>query len=395
MGLFTVLNTFLIKCFVRNYEDAASPEVRTACGVLCGWFGIMTNLALFVAKLSIGILSGSVAVMADAVNNLSDLGSALITLIGFKLSGKPPDHEHPFGHGRLEYVAGLIVAVIIIAVGLNFLKLSVERIVSPTGVRLSGAAFAVLLAALPVKLWMFFFYRKVARKIASPALDAAAFDSLSDILTTSLVIASLAASYFTTFPVDGVAGVAVAVFVIAGGIKVVREIVDPLLGSRPDRRLVEEMCRRLQSCRGICGVHDIMIHNYGPARYFATAHAEVNPEADPISIHDFLEAAEVEIARTMPIRLLLHCDPFSSHDPELKKWRVKAENAIAALDQELRVYDFRLESAAGGAKIRFNLLVPHAYGVVRQRALVEKICQLLRRDDAGLDVEITIAHSYV
>ena len=385
----------LIKLFIRNPADVTSSQGRTAYGIFCGWYGILTNLALCLVKISVGFLTGSIAVTADAVNNLSDAGSSVITLFGFKFADKPADDEHPFGHGRLEYVAGLIVAVIIIAVGLDFLKLSFERLIHPSRIEMTTVALVLLLATLPVKLWMFFVYRGISRKIASKTIHAVAFDSLSDILTTLLVIVSLVISRYTSFPVDGLAGLLVAIFIILGGAEVVKEIINPLVGECPDRKLVAEIRERLLQCRDICGVHDIIVHNYGPDRYFATAHAEVNPEKnDMVQIHDALEAAEVEIARHMPVRLLLHCDPFFSQDPELKRWRTLAEDLIGALDPELKLYDFRLEKSEEHILLNFQLLVPRKF-FLSNAELIERITGQLREHDRKVDTKIQITHSFV
>ena len=389
------MNELLIRLFIKNPDKIALPQVRTSYGVLCGWYGILVNLVLCIVKVAVGILTGSIAVTADAVNNLSDAGSSVITLFGFKFAGKTADDEHPFGHGRLEYVAGLIVAVIVIAVGLNFLKLSFERLIRPSEIEMTAVAFALLLATLPVKLWMFFFYRKISRRIASKTVHAVAFDSLSDLLTTSLVILSLVVSQYTSFPVDGAAGLLVALFIIFGGAGVVREIINPLRGECPDRKLVEEIRKRLLECRDICGVHDIIVHSYGPNRYFATAHAEVNPEkSDMVQIHDALEAAEVDIACHLPVRLLLHCDPFFSLDPELKRWRTLAEDLIGSLDPELKVYDFRLEKNGDRVLLNFQLLVPRKFFLTNQE-LIRRITNLLQEHDRRVTAQITITHSFV
>ena len=388
------MNELLIRLFVKNHKDTMSPTVRTAYGILTGWAGIVANLLLCTVKLAIGVISGSIAISADAVNNLSDAGSSAITLIGFKMAAKPADDEHPFGHGRIEYVAGLVVAIIIVAVGLNFLKTSFERILHPEGIEITAGALLILLLTLPVKLWMFFFYRKVADRIDSETVRAVAFDSLSDILTTSLVILSLVVSRFTDFPVDGSAGLLVALFIVIGGIKVIREIINPLLGECPDRRLVEELKKRLMECEGIKGVHDIILHNYGPNRYFATAHAEVSPNTNAVYLHDILEAAEVKIAQALPIRLLLHCDPFSSQNPELKRWRTRTEDIIGALDPNMQVYDFRLAEEMNHPHIEFSLLVPRKYSRAEDK-LIQKITTLLQKDHPELEVKIELSYSFV
>lgn len=388
------MNELLIRLFVKNHKDTMSPTVRTAYGILTGWAGIVANLLLCTVKLAISVISGSIAISADAVNNLSDAGSSAITLIGFKMAAKPADDEHPFGHGRIEYVAGLVVAIIIVAVGLNFLKTSFDRILHPAEVEITVTALVILLLTLPVKLWMFFFYRNIARRIDSETVRAVAFDSLSDILTTSLVILSLIVSRFTDLPIDGCAGLLVALFIVLGGIKVIREIINPLLGECPDRHLVDDLKDQLLKCEGIQGVHDIILHNYGPNRYFATAHAEVSPDATAVYLHDILEAAEVKIAQNLPIRLLLHCDPFSSQNPELKKWRTRTEDIIGALDQNMQVYDFRLHKKENGSRIEFSLLVPRKYSRAEE-ILIQKITTLLRQEHPDLDVKIELTYSFV
>lgn len=287
------------------------------------------------------------------------------------------------------------MAIIIIAVGLDFLKLSFERLIRPSEVKMTAVALALLLATLPVKLWMFFFYRKVSRKIASKTIHAVAFDSLSDILTTSLVIVSLVISQYTSFPVDGVAGLLVALFIILGGAEVIREIINPLLGECPDRKLVEEIRKRLLKCRDICGVHDIIVHSYGPDRYFATAHAEVNPERTTWFRYMMLWRRLKSILRgTCPVRLLLHCDPFFSQEPELKHWRTLAEDLIGSLDPELKVYDFRLEKSGEQILLNFQLLVPRKF-VLTNQELTRKITHLLREHDRRVNTQITITHSFV
>ena len=389
-----MLTSLLIRLFVKNSSQTSDPHVRLAYGLLSGGVGIAVNLLLFAVKLTLGLLSGSIAVAADAVNNLSDAGSAIVTVVGFKLSAKPADNEHPFGHGRIEYVAGLVVAVFIIAVGLDFLKCSLERIFSPQPVAANSTVIVILAATLGVKSWLFFFYRAIAARIESTVIHAAAFDSLSDLLTTGLVLISLGLSRFTTFPVDGCAGLAVAGFVIFAGIGVLRDTINPLLGECPDRELVEEMRQRLLRCPEIRGIHDIIIHNYGPNRYFATAHAEVNRDCDPVYLHDALEAAEIEIARTMPIRLILHSDPFDTLDPEVKKWRARCEEIISRIDTQLKLYDFRLTGEKDAPQFHFHLLVPRTYCMSHEQ-LTELIRRHLTEFTAAPQLHIEFINTYV
>ncbi|MDD3116799.1 MAG: cation diffusion facilitator family transporter [Victivallaceae bacterium] len=304
-----MLTTLLIRLFVKNHSQPIRPDSRLSYGILCGYVGILVNIALFVIKTAIGLLSGSIAIGADAVNNLSDAGSALITLCGFKMSARPADLKHPFGHGRFEYIAGLIVAVIIVAVGIDFLKESVSRIFEPSSINADKLFLWLYGGTLLVKTWLFRFYRVISQKISSTTIEAAAFDSLSDLWIGAAVLLSVIAAGYTKFPVDSCAGSLVAIMVIIGGIKVMRDTIDPLLGESPDQTIVEELEKRISECPGISGVHDIIIHNYGPNQYYVTAHAELNCKDDLQTVHDTLEAAENTIALEMPVRLMLHCDP--------------------------------------------------------------------------------------
>jgi len=389
-----MITNFLIKAAIPGWENPERPEVRQAYGRLCGSVGIVVNALLFGLKLLVGLLTGSVAITADAINNLSDASTAVITLIGFKLSAKVADSEHPFGHGRLEYIAGLIVAVVILAVGVHFLQESVLKIFHPEKLQLNRPAIGLYAGTMLFKLWLLCFYRAVSRRISSGVLRAASLDSLSDLLTTSVVLLAVLLAPHTSYPVDGIAGTLVALMVLFSGVKIIRDTIDPLLGIRPDKKLVAELRQRLLACPGIAGIHDIIIHNYGPNQHFATAHAEVSSAENLLSVHDILEAAEVEIARSMPVRLILHCDPFITADPEVKLWYQRALTAVQAIDHKFKLYDFHLEGRAGALSIHFNLLVPRKYALT-QALISAKLTAALQQYDARLAVQIDYTHSYV
>ena len=357
-----MITELLIRTFVKDRTHVERPHVRIRYGVLGGSVGISVNAFLAALKFAVGIVSGSVAVAADAVNNLSDAGSAVVTLMGFKISAKPADRDHPFGHGRVEHIAGVVVAVVVIAMGLNFLKESALRIIHPGKVEMSAVMIALVAGAMAFKGWLYFFYRYVGRAISSETIKAAAFDSLSDLFATAAVLASVIAGRFVDFPVDGCAGVVVALLVVAGGLKILRETTDPLLGTPPSPELVEELRSRVLKCEGIRGIHDIIMHNYGPNQYFATAHAEIDPGSDILAVHDLLERTEVEIGKHMPVHLLLHCDPGDTRDPELRFWQGQIENAVAELNPRYTVYDLRLRQEDNSRVLDFNLLVPRDDG---------------------------------
>lgn len=389
-----MITHLLIRFAVADFRHPEKPAVRLAYGKLCGTVGIAVNAVLFILKLGIGLLTGSVAITADAVNNLSDASSAIITLVGFMLSAKAADNEHPFGHGRMEYIAGLIVAVIILAVGVHFLQESLVKVFQPEKPVMNRLAISLYAGTLLLKFWLLTFYRFIGKRISSQAIQAAAFDSLSDLLITGVVLLAILLSPHTNFPVDGFAGTLVALVVLIGGVKIIRHTIDPLLGICPDKALVEELRSRLQACPGISGIHDIIIHNYGPNQHYATAHAEVNSEADLLSVHDTLEAAEVEIGRTMPVRLILHCDPFISDDPEVKLWHARAVEAAKAVDRKFKLYDFHLNGSASALTMHFHLLIPRNYRLSNEK-ITQRLMESLQKYDANLAIQIDYSNSFV
>ncbi len=386
----------LIRLFVKDSGSPEKPNVRLAYGMLAGWCGIIVNLLLCAVKFSVGMLSGSIAIAADAVNNLSDAGSSGITVFGFKLAAAPPDNEHPFGHGRLEYIAALIVAVVIVSVGLNFLKESVQRILNPEALLIDNTMLYILLGTLVFKLWLFFFFRCIGNRINSEMIRASAFDSLSDMLTTAVIAgAAFAGHFIPAFPIDGCVGAVVAVIVIAGGIKIIRDAVSPLLGECPDRTIVEQLRAKLLTCEGVRGVHDIILHNYGPNRYFATAHAEVSRDSDSATVHDILESAEIEVGRELPIFLVLHGDPFDTEDPTVKMWRARMEDAVLAFDPKFRLYDFHLHAEPGKPLLlSYHLLIPRNYAL-DESEITGRLTAVMTAYDPEIRLDITYLNAFV
>lgn len=389
-----MFSELLCRLFVRDYKNPQEPESRLAYGLLSGFTGAAVNLLLFAVKLTAGILSDSIAIASDAVNNLSDAGSSIITIIGFRLSARPADNGHPFGHGRSEYIAGVIVSVIVLAVGFDFLKESIIRIFSPEKVQVSWGIFAVVGGTVLFKGWLYSFYRKIGNRIDSDVIRAAAVDSLSDILGTLVVLGAVFAGRFTTFPVDGCAGAVAAGMILVAGFKILRDTTNSLMGECPDSELVEKLREVLLGCDGICGVHDIILHNYGPNRYFATAHAEVSQNDTPLSIHDMLEAAEVKVAKTLPIQLLLHCDPYDTADPKVKSWRVKLEDEVSVYDSKLKVYDFLLEESQTCRVLHFHMLFPRNYKFSQDEVKAELTCRM-QKYDPELQLNIQFINSYI
>jgi len=303
------MTRLLIRLFVRNPDSPGEPAVRTAYGLLAGWTGVGLNLLLGAAKLFIGFLVGSIAIQADAANNLSDVGASAVTIVGFRMAGKPADREHPFGHGRAEYVAGLVAAFLILLLGVELLGESIGRILRPAPVSFSWPAVLILILSIAAKVWLGRFTAGIGRKIESPAMAAAATDSRSDAAATGAVLLSTLLSPFVSFPLDGWMGGLAALFVLWSGVKVLRSTVSALLGEAPSPELLRELEERLLAYGEIRGVHDIRIHQYGAGRVLATVHAEVAGESGVAAVHAAIDRAEREIGAAMGMELTIHMDP--------------------------------------------------------------------------------------
>ncbi len=391
-----MITSAILKLSVPGFGTTLTPEARIRCGIVSGITGIVCNILLVAIKLTLAFISGSIAVAADAVNNLSDAGSGIITVAGFRLSSQPPDAEHPFGHGRTEYVAALVVALLIVGLGVSFLKDSVIALFHPAEIAAENITVIIFAATILIKCWMFFFFRKVGNLINSEVIKAAAYDSLSDCLGTLVVVASLILSRYTTFPVDGAAGILVALLILWAGGGVLKDTVSKLLGEPPDHSLVEKVRETILACPGIDGVHDIMIHNYGENSYYVTAHAEISCDGDRFSAHDILENAEVAVGRKLPVHLLLHGDPYNRDNPEVIFWRSRMENAVSMFDSEFKLYDFRLEKNLQGEveKLSFHLLIPHRYGMTENEIHAALLKEMLKHK-ADIQLNIRFLKSFI
>ncbi|MBE6390000.1 MAG: cation transporter [Lentisphaerae bacterium] len=391
-----MLTGMILKIAGINTGSALSPSCRLRCGTAAGITGIVCNLLLMVIKVVLAVISGSISVAADAVNNLSDAGSGIIAVTGFRLSAAPPDAEHPFGHGRSEYVAALVTALLISGLGITFFKDSAVAIFRPGRITADTVTVVILAGTVGVKCWLFFFHRKVGKLINSDVLKAAAFDSLSDCLGTSVAVAAMICSRYTDFPVDGCAGLAVAAMILYAGFSVLKETVSKLLGEPPEKNMVEKLKNTILSCPGIDGVHDIMIHNYGENSYYVTAHAEISCDGDRFSAHDILENAEVAVGRTMPVHLLLHGDPYSKDDPEVIFWRSRMENETAGFDSELKLYDFKLVKEPDGkvTALAFHLLVPHRYAM-SEAEILAALTGRMKKYCSDITLDIRFLKSFI
>lgn len=351
----------LKKTFIKDYKNVSSASVRYRYGLLAGVFGILTNVVLFVMKIVFGLIAGSISVVADAVNNLSDAGSSGVTVVGFKLSNRPPDKEHPFGHARYEYITGLVVAFIVLIIGGTLLKSSIERIISPELIEASVWTAAVLVVSIFLKTIQGMLYTDFGKAINSPSLGASATDSRNDVISTSLVLISTVGAIFLPeifSKVDSYLGIAVSLFIIVSGVKLVKETVDPLLGGVPDKELVAKIREKFKNYPEIIGTHDLMVHSYGPGKVFATIHAEVDADTDVMLSHDLIDNIEREFRRD-GIFMVIHMDPIVTSDPEIAMLRDKVYEVLQnAYGDKISLHDFRMVKGITHTNVLFDAVVP-------------------------------------
>lgn len=351
----------LKKTFIKDYKNVSSASVRYRYGLLAGVFGILTNVVLFVMKIVFGLIAGSISVVADAVNNLSDAGSSGVTVVGFKLSNRPPDKEHPFGHARYEYITGLVVAFIVLIIGGTLLKSSIERIISPELIEASVWTAAVLVVSIFLKTIQGMLYTDFGKAINSPSLGASATDSRNDVISTSLVLVSTVGAIFLPeifSKVDSYLGIAVSLFIIVSGVKLVKETIDPLLGGVPDKDLVVQIREKFKNHPEIIGTHDLMVHSYGPGKVFATIHAEVDADTDVMLSHDLIDNIEREFRRD-GIFMVIHMDPVVTSDPEIAMLRDKVYEVLQnAYGDKISLHDFRMVKGITHTNVLFDAVVP-------------------------------------
>ena len=368
----------LAKIFIKDSQNTADSKVRVAYGYLCGAVGIALNILLFVGKIIAGTISGSVAVTADAFNNLSDAGSSIISLIGFRLASQKPDPHHPFGHGRFEYIASLIISIIIVLMGFELGKSSFEKIVAPQAVEYSAVTFAVLGVSVLVKLYMFFYNNSVGKKIDSATMRATAMDSISDAVSTGAVLISAVIAMFTNLALDGWMGLVVAAFIMVTGFKSAKETIDSLLGTPPSPEFVKQIEDMALQYDDIIGVHDMIVHNYGPGRTFVSLHAEVPSDGDIVAIHDTVDNAEREIAKELGCLVTIHMDPVDVHDEHTAQLREKVSEIIKQINPDITFHDFRVVSGPTHTNLIFDIVSPMDCGLSDQEladTIADKIHQ--------------------
>ncbi len=387
-----MLTKWLVKTFVKRPEDTDDERVRYTYGRLAGAAGLTANVLLFAAKLAIGALSGSVAILADAFNNLSDAGSSIVTLVGFKLSSAPPDAEHPFGHGRMEYLSALGVAALIMAAGFELFLSAVDKIRHPALPEFGVLTIVVLALAIAIKLWMALFYKKIGNTIRSEALKASCADSRNDVICTGVVLLTSLIGWLSGVAIDGYVGLLVALFVIWSGFTVIKETVSPLLGQAPDPEMVQDIKNTVMAHPGIIGVHDLMIHNYGPGRLVLSLHAEVSCHEDMMRSHDLIDCVERELSRKYRAIACIHMDPVDSGNEEVEALKITVETILEDIDPRLTMHDFRVVFGETHTNLIFDVVAPFDF---KDEASVK--AELQRRVtvvNPHLFTVVTVEHSF-
>ena len=349
---------FLIKTFIKNSENTENPKIRQKYGTLSSIVGIICNVLLFLIKYAMGTLSHSISIVSDAFNNLSDCAGCLVTLLGYKMASKPADKNHPFGHGRMEYLTSLIIAALIIFVGIELLKNSVEKIINPVEIRFSFAVLFSLVFSIAVKLWMAVFNAELGKKINSSVLTATAKDSKSDVIATSATLIALICSLFTALPVDGVMGLLVSVFILKSGYDIVKDTVDELLGKPADPEIINHIKEYVLKNDKIIGIHDLIIHSYGPGNMIGSCHVEVKSNESFTEVHDIVDSIEREIHNNLNILMTIHMDPIEVNDMLTNKCKKLVNNIIHSIDSSLDLHDFRIVSGESHTNLIFDLVVP-------------------------------------
>ena len=386
--------SLLAKWLIPNREQVEDGAVRRAWGALCGFVGIGLNILLFAGKLAAGTLSGSIAITADAFNNLSDAGSSVVTLLGFRLAGKKPDAGHPFGHGRLEYVSGLIVAGLILLMGAELAKSSVDKILHPEAVTFSWLAAGILLASIGVKLYMYLYNRAVGKKIKSAAMSATAADSLSDTAATSAVLLAMVIGKLTDVQLDGWVGLVVALFILWSAVQAARDTISPLLGQAPDPLLVKEIESLVMAHDTVVGIHDLVVHDYGPGRCIISLHAEVPADEQVLELHDVIDNIEEELAQKLHCEAVIHMDPVVVGDPTVTALHQQVAALVKTIDPRITIHDFRMVPGQTHTNLIFDAVIPFDERLTRQQ-VAERIRQMVSEMAGDYRAVVKVENSYV
>lgn len=388
------MTQLLVRLFIKDYDHVEDFNVREAYGLLGSIVGIIANVFLCLSKISIGVLFNSVAILADGFNNLSDAGSSIVSLVGFKLSNKPADADHPYGHARMEYLSGLVVSFIILLLGLELVRSSLSKVLSPEPLNFSWLMVLVLTLSILIKAWLFLFNRKLGKRIQSTTMIATATDSLNDVLATSAVLISLLIACVFDINLDGYMGILVGVFIFYSGLQLVKETINPLLGEAPSKELIDKVHHKLLSYPNVCGYHDLVLHSYGPNRYFASVHAEVPADAHLLECHDVIDNIEKDFAKEMGINLVIHLDPIVTDDALSNSLQHEVLQIVKSIEPNLSIHDFRLVVGQTHTNLIFDVLIP-----VGLHMNANQLAQLIDREVKKIDnsyyTVITVDTNYV
>jgi len=384
----------LVKLFVKDYKNISNAKVRERYGKFASVTGIVTNILLFIFKITVGIIFNSISITADAINNLSDSGSSLITLMGFKISGKPADEKHPYGHARMEYISGMIVSFLILFLSFELLKSSVEKIINPQETRFNIVSVLVLTVSILIKLWQSLFYRRIGNTIESGTLLATSVDSRNDIFSTSAVLIAAIIALLTGYNLDGYMGVIVALFILFSGIKLIRETISPLLGMAPNKELVDRIYKKILSYEGIIGLHDLTIHNYGPSKCYASVHCEVHADQDIMVSHDIIDNIERDFLKDEGIHMVIHLDPVVTDNSRINDLKAKVESILREISPKISMHDFRVSFGISHSKLIFDVVVPFEFELSDDE-LIQVISDKIHKVNKNYHSVITVDHHYV
>ena len=388
-----IMTKFLVSKFIKDYDNVKNTRVREAYGVLSSWVGIICNILLFIAKFVIGTLANSISIVSDGFNNLSDCASCVVTMFGYKMAAKPADKDHPFGHGRMEYLTSLIIAMVIVVVGVELFTGSVDKILNPEDIKFSIVALVALIISILIKLWMGLFNRKLGRAVESSVMLATSKDSLNDVLATAATLFALVASLFTDAPLDGVMGIIVSMMILLSGFGIIKETVDELLGQPASAEMVEELKLLVDECSCSLGMHDLIIHSYGPGNLIGSVHIEVDGKGNIMDIHDAIDELERNIYDEMGIRMTVHMDPVETDNENLKLCKDMMEVILADIDKEISFHDFRVVAGPSHTNLIFDLVIPHDCKL-SEKELKGKIDEKLAAREKKYYAVITFERSY-
>ncbi|MDU1442589.1 MAG: cation diffusion facilitator family transporter [Clostridium cochlearium] len=391
-----MISKFLVKTFIKDFKNIEDKKVRNSYGFLGSIVGIISNTLLFIIKILVGIISNSISVTADAFNNLSDVASSVITLIGFKLSSKPADKEHPFGHGRIEYISALIVSFMVMLVGFEFVKTSYNRIVNPVAINFQLIPFILIILSILIKIWLSRFNKYIGDSINSSALQASSFDALSDVITSSCVALSLVLSKWISLPIDGYIGIIVSLFIMYSGYTLIKETLNPLLGEAPDPKLVKNIIDEILKYPYITGVHDLIVHNYGPGRCLASLHAEVPDNLPVVDIHEVIDRAEKEISEKLNLELVIHMDPINTDNEEVNSLQKEVEKILLKYPTIKSFHDFRVVGSGEVKNLIFDIVIDYSVPFTNelQENLKKDISEDIKKIHASYNTIITVDRDF-